>query len=165
MESIINSLRLDWRYLLAQVVLFVSLCLIMNQVYWKPMLAHLAKRDKSIKDAYDTVEETRHDMETLRADYQARIIKVESEARAHIQQSIKEAQTERERILAEARAQADAAIREGVAAMEREKTEALASLRERMIGIALTAVEKAVGNAVDPTALRRSVEQRVIASN
>src|SRR5437879_6331998 len=130
MESIIKSLSFDWRFFLAQIVLFIVLTIVLNQIFWKPMLAHLARRDKSIKDAYNTVEHTRHEMETLRADYQARIIKIESEARTHIQQAIKEAQTERERILTDARARADAALQEGVAAMEREKAEAFTSLRE-----------------------------------
>jgi F-type H+-transporting ATPase subunit b len=163
MESIIKSLSFDWRFFLAQIVLFIVLTVVLNQVFWKPMLAHLARRDKSINDAYKTVEDTRHEMETLRADYQSRIVKIESEARTHIQQAIKEAQTERERILAEARARADAALQEGIAAMELEKAEAFTSLRERMIAIALSSVEKALGSAVDPRTLRNSIEARITA--
>ena len=164
MESIIKSLNFDWKFCLAQMVLFIVLCIVLNQVYWKPMLAHLARRDQSVKDAYDTVDHLRHEMETLRSDYQARIIKIEAEARTHIQQAIKEAQAERERILAEARTHGDTAIHEGTEAMEREKAEALTSLRERTIGIAIGAVDKAVGRAVDPNSLRRSIEQRVTAA-
>ena len=165
MESIIKSLSFDWRYCLLQIVLFILLCIVLNQVYWKPMLSHLAKRDKSIKDAYDTVESIRHEMETLRVEYQARIIKIEGEARTHIQQAIKEAQTERERILTEARTQAEAAIQQGVQALEREKAEALTGLRERMVAIALGAVDKALGRTVDPSALRRTIEKGVAAAN
>ncbi len=165
MESIIKSLSFDWRYCLAQMVLFIVLCLVLNQVYWKPMLSHLARRDKRIQDAYDTVESIRTEMETLRADYQTRIVKIEGEARAHIQQAIKEAQAERERILTEARTQAEATIQQGVQAMEREKAEAITSLRERMVAIALGAVDKAVGRTVDPSKLRRSIEKGVAARN
>ena len=165
MDAIIQSLRLDWHFLIAQIVLFVVLTIVLNLVFWKPMLAHLAKRDQTLKDAYSTVDEIRHDMENLRADYQSRIVKIEADARSHIQQAIKEAQTQREQILAAARADADAAIRDGIQSMEREKTEALTSLRERMIGIALSAVDKAVGRAVDPNSLRRSIELRVAARN
>ena len=165
MESIIKSLSFDWKYCLAQVVLFIVLCIVLNQVYWKPMLAHLAKRDQRIKDAHDTVERVRHEMETLRADYQARIIKIEGEARTHIQQAIKEAQAERERILTEARTQAEATLQQGVQAMEREKAEALTSLRERMVDIALGALDKALGKAADPNALRRTIEKSVAARN
>ena len=164
-QPILESLKLDWRYLVAQIVLFVLLTLVLNQVFWKPMLAHLANRDQDLKDAYDKVDKTRHDMENLRSDYQTRIVKIEADARSHIQQAIKEAQTQREQILAAARAQADAAIREGIETMEREKSEALISLRERMVGIALLAVDKAVGKAVDPISLRSSIEHRIAARN
>ena len=165
MDAIIQSLRLDWHYLVAQIILFVLLTVVLNQVFWKPMLAHLANRDQDLKDAYESVDKTRHDMETLRSEYQSRIVKIEADARSHIQQAIKEAQTQREQILAAARVQAESAIREGVETMEREKSEALMSLRERMIGIAVSAVDKAVGRAVDPNSLRRSIEQRVAARN
>src|SRR5581483_6959814 len=90
--------------------------------------------EQSITGSYATVAETQREMEALRADYLARIAQVAAEARARIQAAIKEAQTERERLMAEARAQSDAAIREGVAAMEREKTEALQQLRDHMVG-------------------------------
>jgi len=163
LNAIIKSLSFDWRYFLAQIVLFIVLTVVLNQVFWKPMLAHLARRDKSIKDAYKTVEHTRHEMEALRADYQSRIVKIESDARTHIQQAIKEAQSERERILAEARARADAALQEGIGAMEREKAEAFDSLRERMVAIALTSVDKALGSAVDTRTLRGSIEERIAA--
>ena len=165
MDAIVQSLRFDGKYFLAQVVLFVVLVLVLDRLFWRPMLAHLAKREQRIKDAYTTVEQTRHEMETLRSDYQSRIIRIEADARSHIQQAIKEAQSERERILAEARAKADAAIQQGVDAMQREKTEALTSLRERMVAIALTAVDKAVGRAVDVNTLRQPIEERVIARN
>ncbi|HLJ54398.1 MAG TPA: ATP synthase F0 subunit B [Chthonomonadaceae bacterium] len=161
MESIVKSLAFDWRYCLLQMALFIILVIVMNQVFWKPMLAHLAKRDQGIKEAHDSVEAMRHEMEALRAEYQARIVRIESEARTHIQQAIKDAQSERERILGEARAHAEAALQQGVQAMERERSEAFVSLRDRTVAIALGAVDKALGRAVDGPALKRAVESGV----
>jgi F-type H+-transporting ATPase subunit b len=103
-------------------------------------------------------------MEKLRADYIVRIAEVEAEARGHIQTAIKEAQSERERILAEARAQSEQTLQQGVADMEREKTEALVSLRESMVGMALTALQKTLGAAADPAVLRTSIESSIPAS-
>ena len=48
---------------------------------------------------------------------------------------------------------------------EKGKAEALTSLRARMVAIALGAVEKAVGRAVDPNALRVTIEKSVAARN
>ena len=100
-------------------------------------------------------------MEALRADYLARIAVVEAEARSHIQTAIKEAQTERERLLAEARAHAEETLKQGVADMEREKTEALRTLQERMIGIAVGVADAALASTTDQTALRRAIETGV----
>jgi F-type H+-transporting ATPase subunit b len=162
--QILNSLNFDPQIFVIQIVLFIALWITMNHLFWKPMLKHLAGRDQSIKDAYKSVEDTRHEMERLRTDYQARIAQIEADARSRIQAAIREAQTERERLLAEARAQADAAIKQGAADMEREKNEALAALRDRMTQMALAAVGKALGSAAEPTTLRQSIETHIAAS-
>jgi F-type H+-transporting ATPase subunit b len=165
MEAIKESLRFDVFFFFCQMGLFLVLLVILNQIFWKPMLAHLRLRDQGIKDAYKTVEDSRHEMETLRADYQARIIKIEADARAHIQQAIKEAQAERERIISEARALSDATIKQGAEDMEREKTDALANMSERMTAMALAAVGKALGQGADSTALRASIQNSIAAKN
>lgn len=163
MDTIAKSLSFDVRIFAAQIVLFVLLWNLLSHLFFKPILAHLHARRKQIDDAYLSVDEMRREMETLRSDYQVRIAAVEAEARARIQAAIKEAQTERERLLAEARAQSDAVIRRGVADMEREKTEALAALQGRMVDLALVAVGKALGSATDPVTLRRSIEAQIMA--
>ena len=161
MSEILKSLGFEFPFFLAQIVLFIALLVVMNQIFWKPVLAHLGVRDKTIADAYHAVEATRHEMENLRADYQTRINKIEAEARTHIQTAIKEAQEERERILSDAREQSEATIRNGVETMDREKTEALESLRGRIGELAMTAVQKALGAGIDSTAVRRSIEERI----
>jgi F-type H+-transporting ATPase subunit b len=165
MDAIKESLRFDTFFFFCQIGLFLVLLIVTNQLFWKPMLGHLRARDQGIKDAYKTVEDSRHEMESLRADYQTRIIKIETDARAHIQQAIKEAQSERERIISDARAQSEATIKKGVEDMEREKTEALANMRERMTNMALTAVGKALGQTADTNALRASIADSIAAKN
>lgn len=161
LKPIMDSLAFNPQVFLLQVILFVALLLVMRVLFWNPILAHLAARNQHIADVGKTIQQTQHEMEALRTDYLARIAQIEAEARTHIQEAIKEAQTERERLMAEARAQAEAAIRQGVADMEREKTEALESLRERMVGLALNAAGKALGSGADSVALRRSVEEHI----
>src|ERR1051325_10992230 len=125
MDAIIQSLVFDWKVWLLQIVIFVALWNVMSVLFWKPMLAHLKSRDVEIANAYTAVEDTRHEMERLRFEYQAHMAEIENDARSRIQAAIKEAQTERERIITEARTASDAAIREGVASMQLEKEQAL----------------------------------------
>jgi len=162
MDAIVNSLAFNWQVWLGQIALFIVLWNVMSILFWKPYLAHLQSRDQHITGAYASVEHTRQEMESLRNDYQTRIAQIENEARATIQAAIKAAQTERERILSEARATSDTTIREGVEAIEREKDQALADLRERMVGLAVNAASKALGPAADTATLQSSIEERII---
>lgn len=161
LNDILNNLGFDMTVWIIQIVLFLVLWNLMSVLFWKPYLSHLQSRDKQIADAYHSVEQTRHEMENLRAEYQTHITQIENDARSRIQTAIKEAQTERERIVAEARAATDATLREGIAAMEQEKVQALTDLRERMVGLAVNAAAKALGSAADTTTLQRSVEERI----
>ena len=161
MADLIKSLGFNAPVFLMQVVLVLLVMVVMNFVFWKPMLAHLSQREKNVADAYKTRDTLQHEMETLRAEYLARITQVEAEARSHIQTAIKEAQAERERLLADARAHAEATLTQGIADMEREKTQALEALQGGMAGMALTAANKALGSAGDETALRTTIEQRI----
>ncbi len=161
MAEILKSLGFDFQIFIAQMVLFIVLWNIMSALFWKPYLSHILGRDKGIKDAYHQVEATRAEMERLRTDYQARIGDIEAEARGRIQTAIKEAQTERERIIAESRATSEALIKQGIAEMEGEKSQAMQDMRERIVGMALGAAGKALGNAGNSASLRTAIEQRI----
>ncbi len=161
MADIVKSLSFNVNIFFAQIVLFLALWFFLGNLFFKPILGRLKQRDKDIADTYQTVQQMQHEMETLRADYLTRIADVEAEARGRIQTAIKEAQGERERILAEARAQSEQTLHQGVADMEREKVEALVSLRERMVTMALTALQKTLGSAADATVLRNSIESSI----
>jgi F-type H+-transporting ATPase subunit b len=161
METIVKSLAFDVTIFFAQMALFIVLWIVMSKLFWNPYLAHILGRDKSIKDAYHQVEAMNAEMVQLRDDYQARIADIEADARARIQNAIKEAQHERERIIAESRAASEAAIKQGIAEMDAEKTQAMRDMQQRIVGMALGAAGKALGNAANSTTLRSAIEQRI----
>jgi F-type H+-transporting ATPase subunit b len=71
-----------------QLIVFVLLFLLLSKLAWKPIVASLKEREKSIQDALDTAERARLEMAQL---------KNENE------KLLKEAREERDRILREAR--------------------------------------------------------------
>ena len=162
MQPILDALRFDITAFLLQTALFIGLLVVMNAIFWKPMMAHLSARDREKADAYRKVETTEREMEALRADYMARITQIEAEARSHIQAAIKEAQVERERILTEARQHTENALKQGIAEMQSEKIQALQDLRGRLVEMASNAASGALGSASDKASLRQSIEARVI---
>lgn len=129
MDALLKSLNIDPMVLLLNGALFVVLVIVLNQVFWQPMLKHLDRRREQISSAYKTVDDTRREMENLRSEYQARLARMEQEARGRIQQTVREAQAQREGMIAEARRAAEALVEEGQSSIRREHTETMSRLR------------------------------------
>ena len=120
-----------------------------NKVFWQPMLKHLDARRGRIRQAYSAVEETRNEMERLRAKYQTRLADIEAEARGRIQQTVRVAQAAREAMLAEARETAEKMTREGLEAIESEHDLARADMAETLNRVAAEALGRAQGAPAD----------------
>ena len=145
LDQLLGSLKIDPMILLINGILFLVLVQIMSRLFWKPMMAHLDRRKDDIAHAYKAVDETRRDMENLRGEYQARLAQIESEARVHIQETVRDAQKQREELMADARSQSEATIRAGAESIEQEKAQAVVSMRENLDEVAESALAKAVG--------------------
>jgi F-type H+-transporting ATPase subunit b len=158
MDSLLKSLNIDLMVLLLNGVVFLVLLFVMNAVFWSPMMKHLEGRRHRISDAYKAVEDTRREMENLRAEYQGRLTAIEAEARGRIQDTVREAQEQRERLVVEARARVEALQREGAAGIQTETSATLADMRGTLDDVALEALTRATGAPTDP-AQRRLVEQ------
>lgn len=160
LESLLKSLNIDPLVLLLNGVLFLVLLAILNALFWKPMMQHLDRRRADIANAYKTVEDTRREMENLRAEYQSRLARIEAEARGRIQETVRDAQRQREEMIAQARAQAEEIVRQGAQSIEQEREQTLHAMRDTLDDVALDVLTKATGAAPDP-AQRRLVDEYV----
>lgn len=125
-----------------QTIVFVLLFILLAKLAWKPIIASLNDRERSIQDALDTAEKARHEMSQLRSDNE---------------KLLQEAREERDRILREAReisakmkdeAQADARwmgdklIEDARAAINIEKQAALKDVKVQVAMFSLEIAEK-----------------------
>jgi F-type H+-transporting ATPase subunit b len=97
-------------------------------------------------------------MERLRDEYEQRLANIEAEARAQIQQAVKEAQQVREQILAEARQQAEKMIRDAEEVIRYEREKALAEMRTQVVDLTLLATSRILQESVDDARHRKMVE-------
>ena len=160
LNTLLESLRIDPWILLINGVLFLILLQVLSAIFWKPMMKHLDSRRDEITHAYQTVEDTRREMENLRADYQTRLAQIESEARGRIQSTVREAQRRREEMIAEARGRAEETIKQGLQNMEREQSQAVISMREDLDDVALNVLARALNAPSDP-AHRKLVDEYI----
>ncbi|AJR02846.1 F0F1 ATP synthase subunit B [Siansivirga zeaxanthinifaciens] len=125
-----------------QAIILIILILLMIKFAWKPILNSLQDREDGIKNALDSAEKAKLEMQNLQADNK----KLLNEARAEREAMLKEARDMKAKMIedatGEAEAQANKIIEQAQAAIESEKKAAMAELKSHVAGLSLEIAEK-----------------------
>ncbi len=105
----LSKLGIDWKLLSAQIVQFVLLIFILRKLAYKPLLAMLEKRSKTIEKSLEDAK--------------------------RIEQNLTQGQADRERMLAETRKEAESIVADARAAAETVKTKLLDETKQKMIAM------------------------------
>ena len=142
MEQLLDNFSLD--LFVKQTILFVILIFLMAKYAWKPIMKSLNEREDGIKNALDSAEKAKREMENLTADNE-RLLK---EALAEREKLLKDAREIREQTIAkaevEAQEKASQIIEKAQEAIEREKKAAMAELKSHVAGLSIDIAEKVV---------------------
>ena len=127
-----------------QTVLFLALLFLLRKFAWKPILNAVNEREEGIKDALDSAEKARREMENLQADNQ----KLIKEARAEREAMLKEAREIKNKMIEdaknEAKTEASKLIAQAQASIETEKKAAIAELKSQVANLSIDIAEKVV---------------------
>lgn len=127
-----------------QTVLFLALLFLLRKFAWKPILNAVNEREEGIKDALDSAEKARREMENLQADNQ----KLIKEARAEREAMLKEAREIKNKMIEdaknEAKTEASILIAQAQASIETEKKAAIAELKSQVANLSIDIAEKVV---------------------
>ena len=125
-------------------IAFGVLFFILSKYAWKPILKSVNDRESSIKEALESAEAAKAEMENLTADNE-RILK---EARAERDAMLKDAREMKAKMIAdakeEAKVAADKMIEQAQAAIESEKKSAVAELKTQVASLSVDIAEKVV---------------------
>ena len=126
------------------VISFFVLLFLLRKFAWKPIVGTVESREQSIREALDSAEKARLEMQNLQADNE-RILK---EARAEREAMLKEARELKSKIISdakvEAQEQASKMISQAQIAIDSEKKAAMAELKTHVAGLAVDIAEKVV---------------------
>lgn len=150
LDTLLKSLNIDPMLILLNGVVFLLLIVILNGLFWKPMMKHLEVRKHEVSDAHKKIDDTRKEMESLKSEYQARLVEIEAEARGRIQETVKDAQHQREAIIADARKRAEELTSTGAVQIAKDAESTLVELKASMDKTALDALTKTAGVSVAP---------------
>ncbi|TBN03894.1 F0F1 ATP synthase subunit B [Hyunsoonleella flava] len=142
MDQLLENFSLD--LFVKQTVLFLVLIFLLVKFAWKPILNALNDREEGIKNALDSAEKAKLEMENLQADNN----KLLKEARAEREAMLKDARDLKNKMIEDAKgeAQAEAAklIAQAQASIETEKKAAIADLKAQVANLSIDIAEKVV---------------------
>ncbi|MFN3682996.1 MAG: F0F1 ATP synthase subunit B [Fimbriimonadaceae bacterium] len=154
-----QGIPLDLGITVATIGVFLILFPIIRFFYIVPLESAIQERNAQLERTFSEAEELRSEMARLRSDYEERIAQTEADARAQIQQQIREAQQMRTQLMAEAAERAEELLTRAREDIERERQKVLAELQLRVVDLSLAAAEKVVGTNFDSEQNRKLVSE------
>lgn len=145
-----------------QSLLFVGLLFLLAKFAWKPILSAVEERENTIKDALDSAEKAKADMEAVQADNK-RILK---EARAEREALIAEAKKTSTQMINEAKeaaqVEADKIASAAQASIEQEKNAAINEIKNQVATLSVEIAQKVLqGELADEKKQQALVEKLV----
>jgi F-type H+-transporting ATPase subunit b len=142
MEKLINDFSFGLFFW--QILIFLLLLWLLRKYAWRPILKAVNDREEGIKDALDSAEKAKLEMQNLQADNE----KLLQEARTEREAMLKEAREIKAKMISdakdEAKTEADKMVANAQAAIESEKKSAIAELKNEVAGLSLQIAEKVV---------------------
>jgi F-type H+-transporting ATPase subunit b len=153
------KLGIDWRLLIAQIVNFLILMGALTLLLYKPLLAVLEKRRKTIAESLENAERIGAELNRTNTE-SARLL---SEARAEAQRIITEsgAQAEKLRVatVEKARIEVAAVIAQGKQQINADREALLREVRAAAADLIVAATEKVIGEKMDSATDKALVEK------
>ena len=144
MEKLVNDFSFGLFFW--QMLLFLMLLFLLKKYAWKPILSALNDREEGIKNALESAEKAKLEMQNLQADNQ----KLLQEARLEREAMIKDAREIKEKMILdakeEAKSETDKMIISAQSAIESEKKSAIADIKTQVASLSIEIAEKVVKN-------------------
>ena len=125
-----------------QTALFIALIFLLKKFAWKPILDAVNEREEGIKNALQSAESAKKEMQNLKSDNE----KLLADARAERDALMKEAREIKDKMINDAKTEAQTAgekmIAQAKAAIESEKNAAMADLKNQVSSLSLEIAEK-----------------------
>jgi len=140
-------------------VTFFLLLAILQKYAWKPILAALEIREKSIRDSVDNAQRLETELAKLDEKQNAMIAEVEQKSKEIIDQSRKAATEAAKTIQSKAKEEAQILLENAKREIDNEKEKAQAELRSESAQIAVELAEKILEENLDEKKNRKLIDQ------
>jgi F-type H+-transporting ATPase subunit b len=147
--ELLKQLSLDPKVAASTITGFILLFFFLRKFLFGPIMGIVEARDEEIRSTYGAANDERSKAEALRADYEKRLADVDAEARVRLQAAVQEAEGAKSQIVAEAKDRAEKILQRAQDDLAREREKTIASIREEVVNISLSAAGKLIGESLD----------------
>ena len=144
-ESQQNPLvKLDPGLFIWTILTFVLLSIILAKFAWKPLLAMLDERNKSIEDSLLSAEKARKELENINQKSETILTKAKTEAQSIISEAKSAADNLKEDIVSKAKQEADGQLEKAKVQINVEKDKAMQEIREEVVNLSIDVAGKII---------------------
>jgi F-type H+-transporting ATPase subunit b len=141
------------------VVLFAIFAFVLTKLGWKPLLAMIEEREKSIHHAVSSAQQANEEAQRLLAQHQELIREAGRQREEIVKRALADADAARADIVAHAKAEADRMVEKAREQIDREKKLAIQELRGSVADLAVEAAARIVQSSLTPDAQRKLVHE------
>lgn len=152
------GIPIDIGITIAVIGVFLIVFPAIQSFYLKPLEEAVNDRTSRLENTFTEAETLRSEMTQMRTDYEARLVKAESEARAAIQDEIKKAQDLRAQMQAEVAAQRADMLAKADEDIAAQRAGVISQLRTQTVNLTMNATEKLIGTKLDAETDRKLIE-------
>lgn len=151
MNEIINSLHIEWTVVGAQAISFIVLLFILKKFLYGPLEEIMKLRAGQISKNLSSADELNKQADSRRLEYEQHLANIAEEARMRMEQSIKDSDAERRRMLDSAQLEIRELQARGQAQLELDHERLRHELRAEMSEVAVMAASKALRAQITPS--------------
>lgn len=162
--ELLNNLNISPQLIVINILGFLGLLFLANKMVFTPIGRVIDERQADVTSTYDRLDADQREMQRLKADYEQRLSQIEAEAREKINAAVKEAQTLRDQIISKANEQSREIVTRAEAEAEREREQAMITLRQQIVDLALGATNKVIGESLDGDKQKKLIDDFIAQS-
>ncbi len=144
--------------------ILISLCnllilfLILKKFLFKPVKKAVADRENAIKQQYEQADSAQKEADSLKAQWESKMLKAEENANAILAEASQNAQKRSDAIIAETNERAERIIKQAENDAELEKKKARAGIKQEIIDVSAALSEKMLAREINTEDHRQMID-------
>lgn len=142
MESFITTFHIDWKIIIAQAINFIIVFFILYFLALKPLKKLMSERTRNIENGLLNAKLNNEILNKTKKEYDEVLMKAKVEAHQFFQDSKKEAEEKKSKMIEEAAKEVENIIKNGKNILEGEKVKMIEEAKIEIVSLVVKATEK-----------------------